>query len=95
MTPAGSLVKVRTGDAAFKTVEKLTGLLKVTVIALGVTVTVEPLAGLVDATRSRVDGVDGADGVDQAVAGPARRSRRARRSSAVAESISPWRICAG
>ena len=34
------------------TVEKLTGLLKVTVIAPGVTVTVEPLAGLVDATRS-------------------------------------------
>ena len=41
-----------------ETVEKLTGLLKVTVMALGVTVTVAPLAGLVEATRKQVDGVD-------------------------------------
>ena len=33
------------------TVEKSTGLLKVTVMALGVTVTVEPLAGSVESTR--------------------------------------------
>ncbi len=53
VTPIGSLVNVRTGVAASKMVENLTGLLKVTVIALGVTVTVDPLAGLVEATRSK------------------------------------------
>ena len=43
-------MKVR---SAAETVEKLTGLLKVTVIALGETVTVEPLVGLVETTRKR------------------------------------------
>ena len=50
VTPVGSDRKVKSPAVI---VEKLTGLLKVTVIALGVTVTVAPLAGLVEATRSR------------------------------------------
>ena len=50
VTPAGRLVNVR---SAAETVAKLTGLLKVTVMALGETVTVEPLAGLVETTRKR------------------------------------------
>ena len=50
VTPDGSVRKVR---SPAETVEKLTGLLKVTVIALGVTVTVDPLAGLVESTRKR------------------------------------------
>ncbi len=50
MTPVGSDVKVR---SAAVMVEKLTALLKVTVTALGVTVTVAPFAGLVEATRSK------------------------------------------
>ena len=49
VTPAGAAVKTR---SLLVTVEKLTGLLKVTVMALGVTVTVSPLKGLVDRTRS-------------------------------------------
>ena len=51
VTPAGDVVNVR---SAAETVEKLTGLLKVTVIALGETVTVDPLAGLVETTRKRL-----------------------------------------
>src|SRR5438552_16128501 len=48
VTPGGVPVKTR---SAAETVAKLTGLLKVTVIAPGVTVTIEPLAGLVETTR--------------------------------------------
>ncbi len=43
-------LKVR---SAAETVEKLTALLKVTVMVLGALVTVEPLAGLVATTRKR------------------------------------------
>ncbi len=49
-------MKVR--SAGRQMVEKSTGLLKVTVIALGVMVTVAPLAGLVDDDSQQVDGVD-------------------------------------
>ena len=87
------MVKVR---SAAETVEKLTALLKVTVIALGETVTVDPLAGLVETTRKQVDGVDRVDGVDHAearllVPGAGRLAvhRQSRRS------IKPWRIWAG
>ena len=50
VTPAGADVKVR---SAAERVEKTTGLLKVTLMTLGRQVTVAPLAGLVEATRSR------------------------------------------
>src|SRR5271157_5011395 len=49
LTPGGVAWKTR---SLLVTVEKTTGLLKVTSMALGVTVTVAPLAGLVELTRS-------------------------------------------
>src|SRR5208282_2807249 len=49
LTPGGVAWKTR---SLLVTVEKTTGLLKVTSMALGVTVTVSPLAGLVELTRS-------------------------------------------
>ena len=49
-TPAGVEVNVR---SAAERLEKTTGLLKVTWMTLGAMVTVEPLAGLVEVTRSR------------------------------------------
>src|SRR6476620_7975934 len=54
VTPGGVVTKVRmsAGLGSAATVAKLMGLLKVTEIAPGVAVTTEPLAGLVDATRS-------------------------------------------
>src|SRR5579885_3721006 len=50
VTPAGAAVNVR---SAADSDEKTTGLLKVTWMTLGALVTVAPLAGLVESTRSR------------------------------------------
>ncbi len=87
-------MKVR---SAADSVEKTTGLLKVTVMALGVMVTVEPLAGLVvDAPASRSTALIALIGVDQAVAVERRSTcRRLAVHRRGADSSSPARISAG
>ena len=86
VTPVGTDVKVR---SAAETVEKLTGLLKVTVMALGVDGDGRAVGRVGRGDAQEVDRVDGVDGVDQAVAGlrvPGARRRAVHRRLAPSRS---------